>query len=58
MAKNQFSHIFIKKSPEVMSYTSPKAGGKPLKLPKRNRSQHGNFLKEQFNSKIGSKSVF
>ena len=48
MARDQFPHIFIKKSPDVMDYTSPKGGAKALKLPKRNRPQHGKFLKNRF----------
>ena len=49
MAKDIFSHLFIKKSHKTLDYTSPKGGGRGLHLPKRNnRSQHGNFLKEKF----------
>lgn len=48
MAQKQFPHIFIKQPPEVTTYTSPKGGGKELKLPHRNRRQHGMFLNRQF----------
>lgn len=48
MAQEHFPHIFIKNPPETTDYTSPKGGGGKVKLPDRNRRQHGTFLRKQF----------
>ena len=48
MAEDRFSHIFIKKPPQTIDYTSPKTGGGEPNIPKRNRQKHGGFLKKKF----------
>ena len=49
MAKNdRFPHIFIKKPKKTTNYLAKQGGGGKLNIPKRNRDQHGNFLKKEF----------
>ncbi len=48
MPKKSFSHIFISRPTETPNYTSPRGGGGSTNIPKRNRHQHGRFLKRKF----------
>ena len=48
MAEERFSHIFIKRPPQAIDYTSPKISVRKTNIPNRNRQQHGNFLKRNF----------
>lgn len=48
MADNRFTHLFIRRPTQVINYTSPKSGGGSIKIPSRNRKQHGSFLKKKF----------
>ena len=49
MPKTPLPHIFVKDAPQTNNYTSTRSGGKPPRIPERDRAEHGDFLKRRFN---------
>ena len=41
-------HLFIKEPSEIIDYTPPRGGGREIKIPRRNRRFHGDYLKKRF----------
>ncbi len=48
MVKQELPHIRVPFAPEESAYTSPQRGGSPPGIPRRNRSEHGEFVKGKF----------